>query len=61
MRKPAFCICNNKDADQLRGDGEADQHLCFRYIDNTRTLLPIYKIFSQQGSFVLVLTLNIEN
>ena len=20
MRKPAFCICENKDADQLRGD-----------------------------------------
>ena len=25
MRKPAFCICENKDADQLRGNGEADQ------------------------------------
>ena len=33
MRKPAFCICKNKDADQLRGDREADQRLCFRYID----------------------------
>ena len=33
MRKPAFCICENKDADQLRGNGEADQRLCFRYID----------------------------
>ena len=30
MRKPAFCICKNKDADQLRGDPEADQRLCFR-------------------------------
>ena len=29
MRKPAFCICENKDADQLRGDREADQRLCF--------------------------------
>ena len=29
MRNPAFCICENKDADQLRGDREADQRLCF--------------------------------
>ena len=33
MRKPTFCICENKDADQLRGNHEADQRLCFRYID----------------------------
>ena len=33
MRKPAFCIsCENKDADQLRGNREADQRLFFRYI-----------------------------
>ena len=30
MRKPAFCICENKDADQLRSNREADQRLCFR-------------------------------
>ena len=30
MRKPVFCICENKDADQLRGNREADQRLCFR-------------------------------
>ena len=24
MRKPEFCICENKDADQLRGNREAD-------------------------------------
>ena len=29
--KPTFYICENKDADQLRGDREADQRLCFRY------------------------------
>ena len=29
MRKPDFCICENKDADQLRGNREADQRLCF--------------------------------
>ena len=32
MRKPAFGICENKDADQLRGNRKADQRLCFRYI-----------------------------
>ena len=35
IRKPPFCICENKDADQLRGNREADQRLCFRYIDST--------------------------
>ena len=39
MRKPAFCICENKDADQLRGNREADQRHCFRYIDSTIPLL----------------------
>ena len=36
MRKPTFCICENKDADQLRG---YDQRLCFRYIDSAIPLL----------------------
>ena len=39
MKKPAFCICENKDADQLRGYREAEQRLCFRYIDSTIPLL----------------------
>ena len=34
MRKPAFRICENKDADQLSGNCEADQRLCFRYTDH---------------------------
>ena len=34
-----FCICENKDADQLRGNGEADQRLCFCYMDSTISLL----------------------
>ena len=38
--KTVFCICKNKDADQLRGNQEADQRLCFRYIDSTIPLLP---------------------
>ena len=44
MRKPAFRICENKDADQLRGDREADQRLCFRYSDNATPLLLKYEI-----------------
>ena len=34
VRKPAFCIFENKDADQLRG-----KRLCFRYTDSTIPLL----------------------
>ena len=46
MRKPALCICENKDADQLRGNREADQRLCFRYTDSTTPLLSKSKISS---------------
>ena len=45
-RKPAFCICENKDADQLRGNREADQRLCFRYVDSTIPVLSKYEISS---------------
>ena len=46
VRKPEFCICENKDADQLRGNHEADQRLCFRYTDSTIPLLSKSKISS---------------
>ena len=47
MAKPTICIGENKDADQLRGNREADlrgnreadQRLCFRYSDSTIPLL----------------------
>ena len=32
-------LLENKDADQLRGNREADQRLCFRYLDSTLPLL----------------------
>ena len=35
MGKPTICIGENKGADQLRSNHEADQRLCFRYSDNT--------------------------
>ena len=46
VRKPDFCICENKDADQLRGNREADQRLCFRYTESTIPLLPKFEISS---------------
>ena len=46
VRKPAFCICENKDADQLRGNHEADQRPCFRYINSTIPLLSKSEILS---------------
>ena len=55
MRKLDFCICENKDADQLRGNREAaDQRLCFRYTDSTIPLLPISEISSLSPSSVNV-------
>ena len=39
MGKPTICIGKNKGADQLRGNREADQRLCFRYSDSTIPLL----------------------
>ena len=39
VRKPAFCICDNKDADQLPGNSEAAQCLCFHYTYSTIRLI----------------------
>ena len=52
MRTPTFCICENKDADQLRGNREADQRVCFRYIDSTIPLLSKSEISSLKPSSV---------
>ena len=54
MRKPAYCICENKDADQLRGNREADQRLCFRNTDSTIPLLSKSEISSLYSSSVVV-------
>ena len=51
MRKLAFCICKNKDADQLHGSREADQRLCFRYTDSTIPLLPKSEILLPPAIF----------
>ena len=47
MGKPTICIGENKDADQLRGNREADQRLCFHYSDSTIPLL----LKSENSSF----------
>ena len=39
MGKPTICIGENKGADQLRGNREADQRLCFRHSDSIIPLL----------------------
>ena len=54
MRKPTFCICENKDADQLCGTRKADQRLCFRYIDSSIPLLSKSEISSLLPYFVAV-------
>ena len=46
MRKPTFYIGENKDADQLRSDREADQRHCFCYIDSTIPLFSKSEISS---------------
>ena len=54
MRKQTFCICENKDADQLPGYRKADQRLCFRYKDSAIPLLSKSEISSLWPSSVAV-------
>ena len=48
MRNPASCICENKDADQLCGNREADQRLCFaiRIVQSRYLLNPKFQASS---------------
>ena len=46
MGKPTICIGENKGADQLCSNCEADQRLCFRYTDSTFPLLSKFKMSS---------------
>ena len=51
MGKPTICKGENKGADQLRGNREADQRLCFRYSDSTippllNSKMSSFKLFS---------------
>ena len=49
MKKPTICIGENKGADHLRSNCEADQRLCFRYSDSTSTIPLLLK--SEISSF----------
>ena len=44
MRKLDFCLCENKDADQLCSNCTADQRLCFHCSDSTIPPQPLPKI-----------------
>ena len=69
MRKPpAFCICENKGADQLCSNCTADQRLCFCYIDSTtpstsyiRNFKPLAFFCSCTACFVSGLVRNPED
>ena len=54
MRKQTICICENKDADQVNGNCEADQCLCFGYRDSTLPLLLKSEISSFEPASVVV-------
>ena len=54
MGKPTICLGENKDADQLRGNREADQRLCLRYSDSTIPPLLNSKISSFKPASVAV-------
>ena len=54
MGKPTICICENKNADQLRGNREADQRLCFCYTNSTIPLLFKSEISSFQPASVTI-------
>ena len=57
MRKPDFCMYENKASDQLCSNCTADQRLCFRLMDSAIPHLPksemLLEIFSScKGRFV---------
>ena len=54
MGKRTICIGENKGADQLSSNFEADQRLCFCYTDSTIPLLSKSKISSHLLSSVIV-------
>ena len=53
-RKPDFCLCENKGADQLHSYCEADQRFCFRYTDIAIPLLSKSKLSNLYPSTGLV-------
>ena len=54
MTKLAFRIYENKEANQVSGNRQADQPLCFHYRDSTIPLLTKSEISSLYQSYVVV-------
>ena len=54
MRKPDFCICENKAADQLCGNRTAYQCLCFHHMVSAILLLSKSEISILEPSSVAV-------
>ena len=61
MRKPAFCICENKAADQLHSNCAADQRLCFPFTFYIRNFKPLAIFYGCTARFVLDLVGNPED
>ena len=55
-----FCICENKGADQMRGNCAADQRPCFRYIDSPIPLISKSKIQASRHLLWLYSTVCVE-
>ena len=60
LRKPAFCICENKGADQLHVNCAADQCLFFHYIDY-KIVQPLASLCGCTARFVSDLVRNAED
>ena len=56
MVKPTIRIGENKGADQLRKNCEADQRLCFRYTDSRGDLGWMNHGLNEPGAITLTLT-----
>ena len=54
MGKPTICICENEGADQLRGNREADQRLCFRAKRVVQSLYFLNAKFHASSCFLLL-------
>ena len=54
-------LCENKDADQIRGNREVDQRLCFLYTSYIRNFKPLAIFFDCTARFVLDLVGNPED
>ena len=46
IRKPAFCLCENKGTNQLHSNYAAEQHLWFCYVANTNPQLSSTFVFA---------------